>query len=176
MNATSRAILQTVLATDPSLSVAERKAAQRLIDGLVSVPEVVRGGEEDDQRLVTQKWAAELLCVSRATIWRMTKDCLLHPVEILPGTWRYPFREIMTLARKGVSGVSGSGEEREDTAAYARYKRWCKGPLSFKAAGFLSVTTGIPCGSCFSTFQRENRRFCSKKIRLKLRLGCLEVP
>jgi hypothetical protein len=44
MNATRRAILQTVLVTDPSLSVAERKAAQRLIDGLVEVPEVVRGG------------------------------------------------------------------------------------------------------------------------------------
>ena len=117
MNATSRAILQTVLATDPSLSVAERKAAQRLIDGLVEVSEVVKDGEGNDQRLVTQKRAAEILSVSRATIWRMTKDCLLHPVEIIPGTWRYPFREIMTLARKGVNGASGSGEEREETAA-----------------------------------------------------------
>lgn len=117
MNATSRAILQTVLATDTSLSVAERKAAQRLIDGLVEVPEVVKGGEEDDQRLVTQKRAAEILSVSRATIWRMTKDCLLHPVEIIPGTWRYPLWEITTLARKGVSGVPDSGEEREETAA-----------------------------------------------------------
>jgi hypothetical protein len=32
----------------------------------------------------------------------MTRDCLLHPVEILPGTWRYPFREIIALARKSV--------------------------------------------------------------------------
>ena len=118
MNATSRAILQTVIATDTSLSVAERKAAQRLIDGLVGVPEVVRGGEEDDQRLVTQKRAAELLCVSRATIWRMTKDCLLHPVEILPGTWRYPFREITRLAR-GSAGEAKQSPRELDAASAA---------------------------------------------------------
>ena len=117
MNATSRAIFQTVLATDPSLTTAERSAAQRLIDGLVVVPEVVAGGVGDDQLLVTQKRAAELLSVSRATIWRMTKDFLLHPVEIIPGTWRYPFREIMTLAQKGLRGVSDPRLKDEKSAA-----------------------------------------------------------
>ncbi|MGH7945262.1 MAG: helix-turn-helix domain-containing protein [Opitutaceae bacterium] len=61
--------------------------------------------------------AAELLSVSRATIWRMTKDCVLHPVEIIPGTWRYPFREIITLARKGVEAVAETPSRREKSAA-----------------------------------------------------------
>ena len=52
----------------------------------------------DDRLLVTQKQAAELLSVSRVTIWRMTKDCVFHPVEILPGPWRYRFRELAALA------------------------------------------------------------------------------
>lgn len=116
MNATSRAILQTVLVTDASLSIAERGATQRLIDGQVEAQAVVVGGA-DERLLLTQKRAAELLSVSRATIWRMTKDCLLHPVEILPGTWRYPFREIVALAQKGVGANSEAGIHHEKSAA-----------------------------------------------------------
>jgi hypothetical protein len=108
MNATSRAILQTVLGTDTSLSVGERGAFQRIIDGEVSVAGPF-GSATDERLLVTQKRAAELLSVSRVTIWRMTKDLVLHPVEILPGMWRYPFQEIMALARTG-------GEVGEDRA------------------------------------------------------------
>ena len=116
MNATSRAILQTVLATDASLSAAERSATQRLIDGQTDSPTVVGGGA-DDRLLVTQKQAAELLSVSRVTIWRMTKDCVLHPVEILPGTWRYRFRELATLALKGIDAEAIAGNGREKSAA-----------------------------------------------------------
>lgn len=116
MNATSRAILQTVLSTDSSLSAAERSAGQRLIEGHVEGPAVTAGGA-DEQLLVTQKRAAELLSVSRATIWRMTKDCALHPVEIIPGTWRYSFREIIALARKGMGVESDATAHREKSAA-----------------------------------------------------------
>ncbi len=104
MNATSRAILQTILATDASLSAAERSATKRLANGEVEAPTVFASA--DERLLVTQKRAPELLSVSRATVWRMTKDCVLHPVEILPGTWRYPFRGILGLARKGASSTS----------------------------------------------------------------------
>lgn len=106
MNATSRAILQTVLAIDTSLSVGERGAVQRVIDGETEAPVAPISGAEE-RLLITQKTAAELLSVSRVTIWRMTKDCALHPVEILPGTWRYPYREIAALAR-GRVGVEAS--------------------------------------------------------------------
>ena len=116
MNATSRAILQTILATDASLSAAERSATKRLVAGEVEAPTVFPAGAEE-RLLVTQKRAAELLSVSRATVWRMTKDCVLHPVEIIPGTWRYPFREIMDLAGKGKDATSLAGVHCEKSAA-----------------------------------------------------------
>jgi hypothetical protein len=59
MNPTSRAILQTVLATDTSLSGAERGTVQRLINGQVEVTGTVPA--TDEQAVVTQKRAAELL-------------------------------------------------------------------------------------------------------------------
>ena len=87
MNATSRAILQTVLATDTSLSPAERGAVQRFIDGEVEQA-APAGSGTDEHQLITQKQAAEILSVCRASIWRMAKIGLLNPVEIMPGTWR----------------------------------------------------------------------------------------
>lgn len=111
MNPTSRAILQTVITTDASLSRGERSSVQRLIDGHAEdapVTSVVNG-----QLLITQKRAAELLSVSRVTIWRMTKELVLHPVEIIPGTWRYPLREIMALARMGTA----TEDQRSKSAA-----------------------------------------------------------
>jgi len=97
MNTTSRAILQTVIASDAALSGDERNALQRLVNGETEVPTAV--GNVSEHLFVTQKKAAELLSVSRVTVWRMTKDSLLHPVEILPGTWRYPYQEIAAFGR-----------------------------------------------------------------------------
>lgn len=111
MNPTSHAILQTVIATDSSLTPAERDFVQRLISGETSI-EAPRAGS-GERLLVTQKRAAELLSVSRVTIWRMTKELVLHPIEILPGTWRYPFGEIEALARTGMDG----GEAKAKSAA-----------------------------------------------------------
>ena len=110
MNATSRAIIQTVLTTDVSLSAKERRAAQRLIDGQIE-DEVISATSSNERLMVTQKRAAELLSVNRVTIWRMTRDCLLHPVEILPGTWRYSFNEIARLAQRGVGEAVGPPRE-----------------------------------------------------------------
>ena len=100
MNTTSRAILETVLSTDTSLSLAERGTVERLIAGETDSLSA-RPGEEASRLLVTQKVAADLLSVSRITIWRMTKDGVLHPVEVLPGTWRYRFEEIAAVAHRG---------------------------------------------------------------------------
>lgn len=99
MNTTSRAILQTVLSTDVSLADAERCAIQRLIDGTLNSAPSVRS--DDERLLVTQKVAARLLSVDRVTVWRMTKDGMLHPVEILPGTWRYLWAELLDFAKTG---------------------------------------------------------------------------
>lgn len=104
MNDTSRAIFQTVLSSDQSFSPEERGALQRLIEGR---PDSVRKPtvNVDEHLLITQKRAAEILSVSRATIWRMTKDAVLHPVEIVPGTCRYRLKEILSLAQNGVAGM-----------------------------------------------------------------------
>jgi hypothetical protein len=110
MNSTSRAILQTLVTTDSSLSSLERSFVQRLISGQIEATPA--GSMGDEKLLVTQKRAAELLSVNRITIWRMTKDCLLHPVEILPGTWRYPFNEIVRLAQQGAGTGVGPPRER----------------------------------------------------------------
>ncbi len=119
MNPTSRAILQSVIATDAALTGAERHVVQRLLSGETNVIPMASGG--DERLLVTQKRAAELLSVNRVTIWRMTRDCVLHPVEILPGMWRYPFREIAHLARQGAEelGASTGAKERTKVAQSA---------------------------------------------------------
>jgi hypothetical protein len=109
MNTTSRTLLQTILATDASLSAPERTAAQKLLDGQLEMAALVSVGA-DERLLVTQKRAAELLSVSRSTIWRMTKELVLHPVEILPGTWRYPFGEVARLARGGTAAAGPPAE------------------------------------------------------------------
>ncbi len=110
MNPTSRAILQSVVTTDSSLTSGERDLVQRLISGQVG--ETTRGADGDARALVTQKRAAELLSVNRVTIWRMTKEGLLHPVEILPGTWRYPLCEITRLTQRGIGCSVGSPREQ----------------------------------------------------------------
>ena len=109
MNPTSRAILQTVMTTDASLTPGERDFVQRLITGDTTAME--SADSPDERLLVTQKRAAELLSVNRVTIWRMTRDCLLHPVEILPGMWRYPFNEIARLAQRGAAAAAAPPRE-----------------------------------------------------------------
>lgn len=104
MNPTSRAILESVVSTDVSLSQPERGAIQRLLNGLLDVP-FMEPRANDEPLLVTQKVAARLLGVSRITIWRLAKEHVLHPVEILPGTWRYAFDEVSRLARSGYAAV-----------------------------------------------------------------------
>lgn len=105
MNPTTRAILQTVMTSDSSLSEAERGFVQRLLNGDFG-DQTGTVAAEGERLLVTQKRAAELLSVNRVTIWRMTKDGMLNPVEILPGTLRYRLNEITRLAQAGTAPES----------------------------------------------------------------------
>jgi len=118
MNSTTRALFQTVLTSDESLSAPERLAVQRVLDG-ASENVVTRANAADEPLLVTQKVAAKLLSVSRVTVWRLTKDHVLHPVEILPGTWRYTYAEIAALAKAGASGLAAVTETDADRVAVA---------------------------------------------------------
>ena len=116
MNATSRAILQTVLSTDPSLSPVEQNTVRDLIEGRTEA----KGDQvsfDGEHLLISQKKAASLLDVSRLTIWRMTKESILHPVEVIPGTWRYPCDEILAIARQGAgTGAVASGDRQRSAA------------------------------------------------------------
>src|SRR5580658_7946323 len=96
MNATSRAICETVLASDATLSAAERAALRRVLEGAFGEP-----CGTDAPLLVTQKEAAQSLRLSRVTLWRLTQQGTFHPVEVTPGTWRYRRDEIAAFARAG---------------------------------------------------------------------------
>jgi predicted DNA-binding transcriptional regulator AlpA len=85
-----------MLTADSALSAAERSAIKRLING--NLEKASSKEPQPDRLLVTQKSVAALLSVSRVTVWRMTKNGILHPVEILSGTWRYSYAEIAELA------------------------------------------------------------------------------
>lgn len=116
MNATSRAILQSVVTTDAALSALERGALQRVLEGLFESAETTTRAS-DAPLLLTQKDAAKLLSVSRVTVWRLTRDQVLHPVEILPGTWRYAYDEIAKLARVGADRLIAAVAKRPVDAA-----------------------------------------------------------
>jgi len=96
MNATSRTILIALLTTDSALSVSERQKIPQLLNGESQSESLPSGAPT--RLLVTQKATAELLSVSRVTIWRMKRAGQLNPVEILPGTWRYRYSEIAEIA------------------------------------------------------------------------------
>ncbi len=118
MNTTSRALFQTVLSTDNALSGPERHALQRVLDGVNEIA-APRAGGTDASLLVTQKTAAKLLSVSRVTVWRLTKVHVLHPVQILPGTWRYTYAEIAALAKAGAPGLAAEPQNDAARAAAA---------------------------------------------------------
>ena len=100
MNATSRAIIETVLSSDNSLTLPERAAIRQLLAGGAIEPQSPSGAY-----LMTQKQAAEKLGVNRVTLWRLTQREIFHLVEITPGTWRYRFDEIQAYAHLGFRSV-----------------------------------------------------------------------
>jgi hypothetical protein len=116
MNPTSRAIFQSVVSSDATLTGSERAVLERLLRGESAALTAVAPCA-DEQLLLSQKKAAKLLDVSRVTVWRMTKECVLHPVEILPGTWRYSYGELAALAQLG------EPKNSDETAAVPRPRR-----------------------------------------------------
>ena len=91
-------LLKTVSTADPTLSALERSTVQKLLKGELAT---LNRGIIDPHApsLLTQKAAADLLGVRRITIRKMSRDAALHPVEVIPGSWRYPYHEIMAIAQ-----------------------------------------------------------------------------
>ena len=101
MHSITRSILQSLALSDSSLSASEQRALARLIEGKTNESSP-SSRNSDDPILVTQAQAAKLLGLSRVTVWRMAKEGMLHPIEILPGSFRYAYEEIAGLAREGM--------------------------------------------------------------------------
>jgi len=100
MNTTSRAIIETVLSSDTSLTLPERAAIRQSLSGGAAESQSPGGAY-----LMTLKQAAEKLGVNRVTVWRLKKRGIFHKVEITPGTWRYRSDEIQEYARLGFRGA-----------------------------------------------------------------------
>lgn len=138
MNGITRSVLIGLLTADSGLTQNERVTLRRLIEGLAeesreptnAPPPVISPIKSspiaaaatstpspspvpEQPVLLMQRDAAKILGVSRVTIWRMTHEGILHPVELLSGTVRYRREEIMTLAKSG----------RQATAARTRRGR-----------------------------------------------------
>ena len=101
MNSTSRAIIGTLISSDDALSADEKRVLKQLMDGIIPIG--IHSEPAGEALLLTQKEAAKALSVSRVTIWRLVREGALKPIELLPGTLRYSFVEIASLAANGLS-------------------------------------------------------------------------
>jgi len=101
MTPTTQAILSSVATSDPSLSRGERATLQRLVSGQTDTPAAATNGPV----LLNQKDAARLLGISRITLWRMTKNGIIRPVELSPGNTRYRREDLATLAQGGYEAL-----------------------------------------------------------------------
>ena len=110
MSPTTQAILRSIAASDGSLSVAERDAIARLVDGRTEEARPAAGGAVP--LLLTQKQAASALGISRVTLWRMTREAVFAPVEITPGNYRYRREEVEAVARLGRDATLPRGRGR----------------------------------------------------------------
>ena len=90
MNAATQKAVRAILATDQDIAPEQRDAALAILNGRVP-----QAGPMP--LLLTQMQAARLLGVSRYTIWRMTREGLLHPVSVRDST-RYRRTEIEMIA------------------------------------------------------------------------------
>lgn len=114
MNPTTHAILNSVASSDRELTPAEKILLQRLLNGQAESP-----ASASEAMLMTQKQAAQTLGVSRVTLWRMTKETILTPVEVLPGTFRYRRDEVESVARLGHTATLKIRKETKRRAAVA---------------------------------------------------------
>jgi predicted DNA-binding transcriptional regulator AlpA len=102
MTSTTKALLQSLVSNDPSLSARERYGFEALINGAEREKLRIITEEASEPLLLTQKEAARVLGVSRVTLWRLKKEGVLKPVELTPGNYRYQRREIEAFSRLGL--------------------------------------------------------------------------
>ena len=82
-----------LLAADP--------ATLAKVDAVLTGTATDKPTDPGDRRLLTQTAAAEVLGVSRTTIFRMTRDGRLPAVELRQGRLRIPSKAITALVGEG---------------------------------------------------------------------------
>lgn len=85
-------LLSRLINAPADLSVAERLALAQAAENRTHPGSAL---------LLTQKEVAAMLRVERTTIWRMTRDGILRPTEIFPGTFRYHRTEVEAFGNHG---------------------------------------------------------------------------
>ena len=90
MNPATHRAIKAILATDADVAPEQRDAALAILTG--RTPQ-----DGPPPLLLTQMQAAHLLSVSRYTVWRMTREGALHPVNVR-GSFRYRRAEIEAIA------------------------------------------------------------------------------
>lgn len=99
MKPSTRKILKVLLECDDTITEQQR---HKVIDFLLERPEPLK----DLPLLLNQAQVAKLLGVSRITIYRMTKEDVLHPI-LLRDAVRYRREDIEEVARKGTGNDTG---------------------------------------------------------------------
>lgn len=97
MNPTTREMVRLALSNDHTVSTKFAEAVFDMLDGRslqshAAVP--------DHPLLMTMTAAANLLGVSRVTMWRMVKEGVVQPVEITPRVFRIRRQDVQDLASK----------------------------------------------------------------------------
>lgn len=84
MKTATRQMIELALSNDATVSGEMADAIGKVLNGNVSSG----GPQPDGPLLMNMTGAAKLIGVSRVTLWRMVKEGVLRPVEIMPGVFR----------------------------------------------------------------------------------------
>lgn len=84
MKPATRQMIELALAGDETVEPAMRDCVSAALTGNLPAP----GTRDDAPLLLTMTDAAKVLGVSRVTLWRVVREGVLRPVEIMPGIYR----------------------------------------------------------------------------------------
>jgi excisionase family DNA binding protein len=86
-----------------TLMLAATPDVLKRIDRILSGEPTEGTTDHGDRRLLSIQQAAQVLGVSRTTVWRLLRAGRLPVIELRPGSRRVPSAAITELVRKGVT-------------------------------------------------------------------------
>lgn len=134
MNTTSRAILKTILVTDDSLSIDERRAVRRFINGRIE-PFPTHDVRFIDPLSLTQKMAAKLFGVR----WATTRDGKISRTQ--GAAFGAKLREIRRKLSYSQGRLAAEvGVSQQKLSEWERAKRLQSVAVAWRLAEFLART------------------------------------